>query len=142
MNFFKKISYLFFTISIFSLTILSSEMIEIESIEYRPCGESVDGRGFFDYKYKPPILTKRVAVVYPIQNENIAIQGMVLLKVEILNDGTVGRILVSKSLQEGSGGLDEVAIEAVRQWEFEPAEYDGEIITCWISQGIRFKIED
>jgi len=49
-------------------------------------------------------------------------QGVVVLRVEIDEQGNVGRIEVQVPL---GLGLDEKAIEAVRKWRFRPGTRDG-----------------
>ena len=46
------------------------------------------------------------------------IQGAVLLEAIVTSDGCASRIRVVRSLDPG--GLDEAAIAAVAQWQFEP----------------------
>ena len=70
-----------------------------------------------------------------IRNE----QGRVSLRVEIDAAGRVSgaRVLVSS----GYPALDQAAIQAVRQWRFEPAMRDGEPVFSTTSIGITFELE-
>jgi TonB family protein len=63
-----------------------------------------------------------IAPIYPPEAIKAGIQGTVILEVEVFKDGTVGNITVKKSLMPGPGGLDEAAINAVRQWDFSPGK--------------------
>ncbi len=67
------------------------------------------------------------------------IEDGILLKVEVLEDATVGEIIVIKSLMSGPGGLDELAIDAVNQWEFKPAQKDGKPVSGWITITVTFE---
>ena len=88
----------------------------------------------------PPGIIKRVPPVYPEFARRTGIQGEVVLEVEVLIDGSIGAIEVLKSLSPGPGGLDEAAINAMRQWEFQPARALGNPVACWIRQSINFTL--
>ena len=53
-----------------------------------------------------------------------------ILKVEVLTDGTVGVVEVLKSLMLGPGGLDEAAIKCVKQWRFSITKENGKPVVC------------
>ena len=87
-----------------------------------------------------PVVLRRVPPNYPKAAREMGIQGEVVLEVEILDDGTIGEIEVFESVQEGPGGLDEAAIEAVKQWKYQPGTSRGEPVTMWIKQTINFTL--
>jgi TonB family protein len=64
-------------------------------------------------------------------------QGMVLLHVIIGTDGKAHDISVSRSL---GMGLDEKAVEAVRQWRFEPGHKDGQPVNVEVSFEVSFRL--
>ncbi|MBL7148447.1 MAG: energy transducer TonB [Candidatus Cloacimonetes bacterium] len=72
--------------------------------------------------------------------KNAGIEGQVVLEVEVFADGTVGAIEIVKSLQAGPGGLDEIAIDAVKKWEFQPAKSGGRAVACWVVFPIDFEL--
>ena len=41
----------------------------------------------------------------------------------------------------GPDGLDEVAINSVKNWTFSPAYYDGNPVTSWVTFSINFAFE-
>ena len=86
---------------------------------------------------EPPNLIKSVPPVYPEFARNRGIQGEVWLKVEILTDGSVGVIEVTKSIF----GLDESAINAVKQWKYFPAKSDGKPVACWATFPVKFTLD-
>ncbi|MCL2064922.1 MAG: energy transducer TonB [Candidatus Cloacimonetes bacterium] len=86
-----------------------------------------------------PVVTRRVAPQYPDFERRLRIQGVVILTVEVLIDGSIGAIEVERSVTEG---LDDAAIAAVRQWQFQPAKNRGEPVACWISQQIHFVLDN
>ena len=71
------------------------------------------------YAIVPPRLRERPPAVLPPQLAPAGVSGEVLLQVEVLEDGRVGRISVSRS--SGVKALDEFARQYVAGWRFEPA---------------------
>lgn len=69
-----------------------------------------------------------------------AIEGSVVLQVLISKTGKVIDISVLKTLYSGPNGLDESALNAVKQWEFKPAKNNGIAVDCWIKLPIEFKL--
>ncbi len=90
---------------------------------------------------EPPQPIRRVNPEYPTFARRSGIQGQVVLEVEVLRDGTVGAVEVTRSLMAGPGGLDEAAVRAVRQWEFTPAKSQGQPIAVWARIPIDFQLE-
>jgi len=68
------------------------------------------------------------------------IEGEVILKVEVFEDGSAGEIIVKRTLMSGPGGLDEKAIQAVRKWQFTPATKNGEPISSWGVFSVLFEL--
>lgn len=64
-------------------------------------------------------------------------QGTVVLWVVVGPDGRVHDIKVSRGL---GMGLDEKAIEAVRQWKFEPARKDNQAVPVQVSIEVSFRL--
>ena len=86
----------------------------------------------------PPVAIKQVPPVYPDFARRNNIEGQVYLQVEILVDGSVGAIEVIKSLMPGPGGLDEAAINAVKQWKYQPARSNDKPVAVWIRFPVDF----
>jgi protein TonB len=68
-----------------------------------------------------PALVKRVPPVYPSMAVNAQVQGVVILEATVGRDGRVEDVEVLRSVPL----LDKAAIEAVRQWEYEPLLLNG-----------------
>jgi len=64
-------------------------------------------------------------------------QGTVVLWVVVGPDGRPKEVRVQRSL---GLGLDEKAVEAVRQWKFEPAKKDGSPVAVQINVEVNFRL--
>ncbi len=64
-------------------------------------------------------------------------QGTVVLWIVICADGRVGQVRIQKSLGHG---LDQKAIEAVRQWRFEPARKGGAPVAVQVNIEVNFRM--
>jgi periplasmic protein TonB len=65
----------------------------------------------------PPEVLKQVRPTYTPDALRAMIQGSVVVELVVQQDGTPARIRVVRSLDPG---LDQMAIEAVREWRFKP----------------------
>lgn len=119
----------------------------IESTTLDPYEEVTDAPSNFGTTSKfvvyedPPIPTRRIPPEYPAFAKNSGIEGEVILEVEVFADGSVGAINVLKSLLPGPGGLDEAAIKAVKQWEFQPAKSGGKPVAVWATLPVTFTLD-
>ena len=65
-------------------------------------------------------------------------QGVTLLSVEVLSTGQVGQIIVKRSA--GHRDLDRAAVDAVKQWQFEPARRGATAVTVWATLPVNFEL--
>jgi len=70
---------------------------------------------------KTPRLAKRVEPEYPDVAQRAAIQGIVILEATVGEDGRVDGVKVLRS----QALLQQAAIDAVKQWEYEPLIWNG-----------------
>ncbi len=89
----------------------------------------------------PPVPIKQIKPVYSDFAKRMNITGEVMLKVEVLVDGSVGAVIVQKSLMPGADGLDEAAVKAVKQWEFTPAKSGGKPVAVWVVFPVGFSLD-
>jgi protein TonB len=75
---------------------------------------------------------------YPESARRLGIQGVAQLRFEVLPTGRVGSILVDRSA--GHPDLDRAAVDAVRQWRFEPARRGSEPVAVWVTLPVRFEL--
>jgi TonB family protein len=85
----------------------------------------------------PRILSK-VEPAYTDEARDAKIEGTVVLTVVIDSDGTAHDFTLVKSVDPG---LDQNAIDAVRQWEFAPATLHGEPVAVRATIEINFRLQ-
>jgi TonB family protein len=86
-------------------------------------GLGLDGVYEVGGEVTPPVLRVQVDPEYPERARMQRLQGAVLLAIEVWPDGRAHNVRVERGL---GLGLDERAVEAVKNWEFEPGTRDGE----------------
>jgi len=86
-----------------------------------------------------PQVLKQVQARYTDEAMQNRIEGNVELAAVVLDDGTVGDVKVSQSL-DTAYGLDEQAVKAMKQWEFKPGTKDGKPVAVRIHVIIRFAL--
>ncbi len=90
----------------------------------------------------PPTPIQNQMPIYPSKYRSSGIQGVVVLDVEVLNDGTVGEIQVMKSLLSEKGALDDTAVAAVKNWIFKPAMLNKKPVTSHVNIPIPFQLKN
>jgi TonB family protein len=85
----------------------------------------------------PPALTYKSEPNYSQEARIMKFQGVVLLRVVVGVDGVAGDISVVRSL---GLGLDEKAVEAVRQWRFRPGTKDGQPVRVAAQIEVNFRL--
>ncbi len=77
---------------------------------------------------------------YPYVARRRGYEGIVVLKVLVMEDGRVGEIRIEES--SGFEILDEAAIKSVRKWVFSPARRNGIPVSSWVKVPIRFELNE
>jgi TonB family protein len=75
------------------------------------------------------IVESRVEPEYPEDAKRDGMKGSVTLSITVNEDGSVSEVTVLSSRPEDRG-FGEAALEAVRQWRYEPALFDGEPVAA------------
>ena len=75
---------------------------------------------------------------YPMIARRKGYEGVVLLKVWVLENGKVGKIELQKSSNYEM--LDKSAMKAVENWIFIPGKKGGEPISSWVTVPIKFQL--
>lgn len=76
---------------------------------------------------------------YPESARRRGIEGTVLLKMRITEQGRVETVQVERSA--GHPDLDQSAMEAVKRWRFAPARRAGEAVAVWVFIPVEFKLQ-
>ncbi len=87
----------------------------------------------------PAAVVSRIEPQYTTEARAAALQGTVSLYAAVNPDGTPGDIRVLYGL---GLGLDEQAVQALRQWRFKPAVRAGEALRLGQSVDIGFRLDD
>jgi len=93
---------------------------------YRP-GSGVD----------PPRLLREVRAEYSDAARRANLEGEVVLEIVIRRDGTVGDVKVLKGL---GLGLNDQAMQSVRQWRFAPARLKGTPVDVVVEVSVEFRL--
>lgn len=86
---------------------------------------------------EPPKLIKSVDPVYPEQARKDGIEGIVILEAKVDVKGSVENVKVLQSIP----ALDQAAIDAVRQWAYEPLVLDGKPTPVIFTVTVRFLLK-
>jgi periplasmic protein TonB len=84
-----------------------------------------------------PRLVREVKADYTEDARRRSVEGEVVLEIVVRSDGSVGDV---KILQGLSGGLNERAVQAVRQWRFAPARRRGVPVDVAVEVSVEFKL--
>jgi TonB family protein len=85
---------------------------------------------------KAPRKLVDVKPVYPADAQAAGIEGVVILDIVIGEDGSVIEARVIRSIPE----LDQAAIDAVNQWQFEPTLLNGEPVELEMNVTVNFTL--
>jgi periplasmic protein TonB len=84
-----------------------------------------------------PAIIREVKPDYTEEGRRRAIEGDVVLEIVVRADGSVGNV---KLLQGLGAGLDQRAMEAVREWKFSPARRYGTPVDVIVEVAMEFKL--
>jgi TonB family protein len=86
---------------------------------------------------EPPRLVREVRADYTEDARQRGLTGDVVLEIVVRVDGSVGDV---KILQGLAGGLNDRAVQAVRQWRFTPARRQGIPVDVIVEVAVEFKL--
>lgn len=87
---------------------------------------------------RAPIAVKRVDPVYTEVARKARVHGIVIIEAVIDRQGNVTEARVLKGLPFG---LDQSALNAIRQWKFQPGTLNGQPVPVYYSLTVNFRIE-
>jgi protein TonB len=86
---------------------------------------------------EPPRLLREVKADYSDEARRANIEGEVELEIVVRSNGTVGDIKILRGLR---AGLNERAVQAVRQWRFSPGRMKGVPVDVVVQVGVEFRL--
>jgi protein TonB len=86
---------------------------------------------------EPPRLLREVKANYTDEARRGNLEGEVELEIVVRRDGTVGDVKIVRGLR---GGLNERAVEAVKQWRFAPGRMKGVPVDVVVEVGVEFRL--
>jgi TonB family protein len=102
---------------------------------------SIAGTGGGPYRpgsgITPPSLIREVKPVYTEEGRRRSVEGDVVMEVVVRADGSIGTVRVLQGL---GSGLDQRAIDAVRQWRFSPARRYGTPVDVLVEIAVEFRL--
>jgi len=118
----KSSVFLIFVISVFLLGATAGHRLAFTpTIDSVPTSESIQEKSTEDKKIVPPKLIKKVEPIYPKEARNAHIEGTVIVEATTDIYGRVQKAKILSSVPE----LDQAAVDAIRQWVYEPGIIDG-----------------
>lgn len=95
----------------------------------------------------PPVIQAREGAnfrnnprpAYPSRAQREGWEGTVLLRIQVLPSGKVGRVTIQKSA--GREVLDGAALEKAKSWTFQPATQGGVPVIGWVSVPVTFRLQ-
>jgi TonB family protein len=86
---------------------------------------------------QPPRLLREVRADYTEDARRRGLEGEVVLEIIVRRDGSVGDVRFVRRL---GAGLDDRAVQAVRQWRFAPARRLGEPVDVIVEVAVEFRL--
>ena len=84
-----------------------------------------------------PGIISRVQAPYTDEARAAKLEGKIVLFIEITSAGIVENVVV---LQKMGKGMDESAVQAIKQWKFSPATKDGRPVAVMITVEMNFSL--
>jgi len=86
---------------------------------------------------EPPRLLREVKADYTEEARQRNVTGEVLLEIVVRRDGSVGDVRILQGL---GGGLNDRAVQAVRQWRFTPGRRQGAPVDVIVEVAVEFRL--
>lgn len=93
---------------------------------------------FADSKAEPPVAVRTVAPDYPEELRRDGVNGLVMVKCTVDEQGNVIDPTVEKS---SNAAFEKPALAALKKWKFKPGKQDGNPVATRVSIPIKFVTE-
>ena len=85
-----------------------------------------------------PLIRNSVTPEYPEAAKDAGTTGLVVVRTVIGRNGTIRDAWITESLEEA---LDKTALDAIRQWTFDPATLDGKPVEVYYNVTMNFQLD-
>ena len=120
----------------FGLPGVSSE--DLNSLQDQLLGDTQNVVMTDDSVDSPPRPTYQAPVPYPSSARRKGVEGYVVLSLLISAAGEIEKVQVLEA--QPSDMFEDSAVQGVKNWRFEPAQYQGRNVKVWARQRIRFDL--
>ena len=97
-----------------------------------------EGKDFQPDRISPPRKVEMVQPSYPEDARKERIEGVVVVQTVIDETGRITRTRLLKGVHPS---MDQAAVDAIRQWRFEPALLDGEPVAVYYNLTVNFRLD-
>ena len=105
-----------------------------------PDEDFLPGSGDFVAVEQEPVVVKKEPPQYPEMARQTGLEGMVVVRILVMKDGTVKDVIVVRP--SGTNvGFEEAAVAACKQWIFKPAIQNQKPVSVWVNYPIKFSIK-
>lgn len=111
---------------------------DLNSLQDQLLGDTRDVVMTDDSVDSPPRPTYQAPVSYPSNARSKGVEGYVVLSLLISAAGEIEKVQVLEA--QPSGTFEDSAVQGVKNWRFEPAQYQGRNVKVWAKQRIRFDL--
>ena len=88
---------------------------------------------------KPPEIITRVEPVYPPELKRLSLEATVIIEAVISKEG---RVSSARILRSGGHDLfDKAALDAVKQWRYQPALLNDKPVDVYLTIAVAFKLK-
>lgn len=111
---------------------------ELGSLQDQLLGDTSDVVMTNDLVDSPPRPIQQSAMEYPARARTQGLEGYVVLSLLISASGEIEKVQVLEATP--AGVFEDAALAGIRDWRFEPAQYQGRSVKVWARQRIRFDL--
>jgi len=111
---------------------------ELGALQNQLLGDTSDVVMTNDLVDSPPRPVQQSPMEYPSSARAQGVQGYVVLSLLISANGEVEKVEVLEATP--AGVFEDAALAGIRDWRFEPAQYQGRSVKVWARQRIRFDL--
>jgi periplasmic protein TonB len=118
------------------MPVLAFSLAALTGVPHAAIGQEIAPRG----TTMMPRVLKEVKPDYTPEAKKQRIEGLVAMSVVVKEDGTVGDVEVTRSLDK-KFGLDEQAVIAMKKWRFKPGARDGKPVAVRVDVEMTFALK-